>query len=693
MNPILGRGFLTEEQQPGNEQVTILSYGLWQRRYGANRAIIGSAIALNGRSYVVVGVTPPGFSLFGSTRDDQLWVPFAYQRADLDRLDHEVTVFARLKDGIPVAKAQAEMAVVLARLKQEYPNFDQRNGVRVVRFEDDLVRGLGPAVILLMIAVALLLLIVCANVANLTLARNAVREREMAIRAAVGAGAGRIFRQILTESLLLALIGGGLGIVFAYVGLTVLRAELAPEGVYRSIRHPDWIGIDGTVLWFTLGVSLLTGVVFAMAPAFQIFRAALHDPLKEGGRGSSGGRRSRLLRSALVVCEVAVSLILLVGAGLLSRSLVAMLSEDMGFNPAHLLTMQVWLPQWRYASGGPVASFYDQLITQVNQLPGVKSASAVNFLPLTGWVDYCNFDIAGRARPPSGQEFTSQFRVVDQRYLATMGVPIKKGRDFQSYDGPNTAGVAIINEALARRYWPKEDPIGKKIRLIFPPTVTPWSPEPNHSWLTIVGIAGNIRDWSWSESEDGYLYLPYLQNPSPLMRLVLRTNGDPSALSGAVQKTLHAIDPNQPVTDILTMDQVLDRALSERKLSMFLLAVFAAVATLLAALGIYGVVAYGVAQRTHEIGIRMALGAQRANVLGMILQDGARLAAVGLLIGISGSLLTMRFLESQLYGVKASDPLTIVAVAVGLAVITVAACYPPARRATKVDPLVALRYE
>ena len=691
--PILGRDFLPVEEQPGNEQVVLLSYGLWQRHYGGDRGILGKSIALDGRSFTVVGVMPRGFSLFGTNRDDELWVPFAFRRAELDRLDHEVIVFGRLKDGISVQTAQAEMEIIAARLRKEYPAIDQKNGLRIVRFKDDLVRGLGPALLILMVAVGLVLLIACANVANLMLARASAREREMAVRAALGARSRRLLQQLLTESLLLAAIGGAFGVLFAYGGLQLLRVQLSTEGVYRSIRHPDWIGINSTVLLFTLGISLITGIFCGLFPALHVSRSALHQSLKEGSRGSTTGRKSHFVRSALVVAEVSLSVMLLAGAGLLIRSLSRLLSQDLGFNSSHLLTMQIWLPEWRYSTAAQVSNFFQQLIPQVRREPGVRSASAVNYLPLTGWADYCNFDVAGRARPAPGEEFTSQFRVVDQGYLATMGIFMKEGRDFRSSDGANTEGVVIINESLARRYWPNEDAVGKKIRLLFPPTRTPWSPDPNPSWLRIVGVAGDIRDWAWSDPHEGYLYLPYVQNPSRLMRLVVRTNGKPAALTSTIRRAVADMDSNQPVTDVQTMDDVLDKAISERRLSMLLLVVFASAATLLAGLGIYGVMAYGVTQRTHEIGIRMALGAERKDVMEMVLRDGVKLIAAGLGIGALGCFASMRFLQSQLYGVGASDPLTLAAAAVSLTSVALAACYFPARRATKVDPLVALRYE
>jgi putative ABC transport system permease protein len=695
MKPFLGRDFLPQEEQLGHEKVALLSYSFWQRRFQADRKVVGKSIVLDYQPYQIVGVLPAGFSLFGTHVDLDIWLPLAFNRAELDRRNYDLVVFGRLKPGVPVAQAQAEMETINATLEKRYPEMDQKTGLLVETYQTFLTHGVRSALLVFLWAVAFVLLIACANVANLMLARAASREREMALRTALGAGSGRVFRQLLTESLLLATLGGAFGLIVAFGGIRFIRAEL-PQGLHEIPFSSD-IRLNGAVLAFAIGLSLLTGILFGLAPALQISRSALSESLKEGGRGSTGGRQSHLLRSSLVVSEVALCLVLLMGAGLLIRSFVRLISQNLGFNPANLLTMQIWLPAKHY-NGTQAVNFYQQALDRVRVLPGVKSASAVDFLMFTGWSDNVNFDIAGRLPPSSGEQFTSRYRVIDWQYLRTMGIPVVSGRDFGPADGPNGAGVALIDEALAHRYWGAENPVGKQIRIHVIAARGPWQSQERDSWLTIVGVAGNIHEWDWGVEEVPTIYLPLEQDPSWLMSLVIRESGGVGQMVPAVRHIVSSLDANQAVTNVHLMDDMLNDALAERRLNMVLLAAFASVAVLLAAIGIYGVMAYGVSQRTHEIGVRMALGAERGDVLKMVVAEAMRLAGIGMIIGLLSSIAVAKYLHGQLYGVqvygiRALDPVTFITVPALVAVVAALASYFPARRATTVDPLIALRHE
>src|SRR5271154_1571326 len=531
VSPMLGRDFTAEDEQPGHERVVILSYALWQRHYGGDQAIVGKTITLDDTPFVVIGILPRDFSLYGTTPEFEIWKPFAFNRQQLDREDHELVIFGRLRPDVTMQHAQTEMETILAQLKLQYPAIDQKNGIRVVGFHDERVKPLRPGLLVLFAAVGFVLLIACANVANLMLARASVREREIALRASLGAGRRRILAQMLTESFLLALLGAVAGVVLGYIGLQALRIVMPPAVGHGQIPHVDWISINGKVVGFTILLAVLTALIFGLAPGIQVMRSEVYESLKEGSRGSTGGRRSHFARSVLIVSEVAFSLLLLVGAGLLVRSFALMMSENLGFNPSKLMTMQVFLPETHYATVASIVDFDKRVIDRVAALPGVVSASAVNFLPLTGWTAFCDFDIAGRANPASGEHFTGEYRVADWRYLRTMGIALKAGRDFASSDGPDTEGVVLINEALAHRYWPNEDPVGKQIRLIFPATLRPWDAQARQGWLTVIGIVGDVRDWSWSEPKVAQLYLPDTQNASKIMRLVVRSSGDPSQIT------------------------------------------------------------------------------------------------------------------------------------------------------------------
>jgi putative ABC transport system permease protein len=692
VKPLAGRDFLPEEETPGRDQVVILSYGIWQRRFAGDRAILGRSMQIDEKPYTVVGILPQGFSLFGTSRQFDLWTPIAFDPARMTRDDHSVVVFGRLKPGVSSEQAQAEMQTIMQRLNRQYPDTDT-SGIRVSPMQDEPVRDIRPALILLVCAVGFVLLIACVNVANLLLARSATRSREIAIRAALGAGQWRIVRQLLTESMLLALAGGAVGLLLAEGGLRLLHVILPAAGGVGELPRMNDIGLHPVVVGFTLSICCITGVVFGLAPAIQIAHTSMSETLKEGSRGSTGARRGRFVSAALVVSEIGLSLLLLVGAGLLVRSFARLINEQIGFRPKHLLTMQLSLPVAHYPDGQPVVNFYGQALERVRGLPGVDSVTAANFLPMSGWSDVCDFDVRGRAAQPPGKEFSSHYTVVDWQYVRTLGLTLKEGRDFSSADGPGTQGVVIVNESLARQYWPLQDPVGQEIRVHIVPSGAPWKPEPRATWLRVIGVVGGIRDWSWNEQILDEMYLPSTQNPSRLMRLVVRSSADPTAMTNAIRGALVDLDSNQPVSEIKTMDQLVDSALARRRLSMILLAIFAGFATLLAGIGIYGVMSFAVSQRTHEIGIRLALGAQPHNVVNMIVGEGMLLSMVGVLLGFIASVLSMRAIRSLLYGISTLDPVTFFGVAIFLAAVAFASCYFPARRATKVDPIRAMRSE
>ena len=692
VKPMLGRDFVADEEIPGHEHVVVMGYGLWQRQFGGDSSLVGRPITIDDQPYTVVGILPPGFSPLGLRRENDLWLPVAFDRGKVDHSDHTFIILGRLRPGIPLQRADAAMKTIFENMKKNGSGADPKDSVRVVSMHDDLTLGLGPQLRILLGAVGCVLLIGCANVANLLLARAATREKEIALRTALGAKRFRIVRQLLTESVMLAIVGGALGLLLAYGGMSVIRAILPPAGGAGEVPHANWVGLNGAVLGFTLLVSIGTGIIFGLIPAIQVSQSALGETLKETGRGTTSGRGGRTVRAGLVVTEVAISLVLLAGAGLLLRSFVKLMNEDLGLRAEGVQTMQVWLPETKYPDIKRVVNFYQDVISRLSAIPGVQAASAANFVPLSGWRDFVDIDIAGRPVQQAGEEYTSQYVVCDANYFHTLGMQLKEGRELAPSDGPDSAGVAVINDALAHQYWPHEDPVGKQIRVQFDQTKTPWRPEPRDAWITIVGIVGTIHEWELGDKRPGEIYLPYLQNPSRLMRLMARSN-DPGAIASAMRGAVLSVDKNQPVGETRTVEDFLDAAMSQRRLGMVLLGVFAGLATFLAAVGIYGVMSYAVSQRLHEIGIRMALGAQPADVLRMVVREGLRLTLLGALIGGIASIGAARWIASDLYGVKAWDPATLAGVAALLVGVALLACYIPARRATRVDPIRALRYQ
>ena len=682
-----GRTFTAEEGQVGNNKVVVLGNAFWRRRFGGV-AVVGKTLMLNGEPYTVVGVMPPAveFGREWSGQAPDLWSPLAFTPQQLDPnsglTSEYLGVLARLKPEVSRAQAQAELDSIAADLRRQYmPGADASNwGLLLTPFDEFVVGKIRTPLLILLGAVAFVLLISCANVANLMLARAAVRQKEIAVRTALGASRWRVVRQLLTESVLLSLAGGGVGLLLAMWGVDLLL-KLNEHKIPRATE----VGLDSRVLLFTLGVSVLTGVVFGLVPAFQTSGANLHDTLKEGGRSGQLGVRKGL-RNVLVVVEMAFAVVLLVGAGLLIRSFVELQRVNPGFRPEGVLAMQVSLPSNRYKEGAQRAAFDRQVLEEVRGVAGVRSAATITTLPMSGWNQSGSFRIEGRQVAPNESSPHGDRWMASEDYFQTMGIPLVRGRYFDARDTAEAPGVAIVSEALARKYWPDEDPVGKRI------TFEGGAQQPRYR--EIVGVVGHVRNESLEGDGRGQYYVPYAQRPNNAdLFLVVRADGDPAALAPAVRARIASVDKDLPVYKVTTMEKLVSDSLSQRRFSMFLFGVFAALAMALAVVGLYGVMSYGVAQRTHEIGLRMALGAQGRDVLRMVVGQGMALVAVGLGVGLLGAFLLTRLMVSLLYGVSAADPLTYAGIALLLAAVALLASYIPARRATKVDPMVALRYE
>jgi putative ABC transport system permease protein len=677
---LLGRTFVADDDRPGTH-VVLLSHSLWQRRFGSDPGVIGRALTLNGESYTVVGVMPRFVQLPGyATRSDQLWVPIAFPQEEASqRGNHFLEVIARLKPGITLKQAQAEMETIAARLAQQYPVYNMRRGAVVVPLHEQVVGDIRPALLVLLGAVGFVLLIACANVANLLLARAAVRQKEIALRLALGASRSRLTRQFLTESVLLAMFGAGFGLLLAFAGIRILRTFIP-----SSISQIQAISIDGTVLIFTALVAVLTGIAFGLAPAIHGSHLNLNDTLKESGRDSAGGAKGHRARGLLVIGEVAISFVLLIGAGLLINSFLHLRKLDPGFRADHLLTMKLDLSEVKYPDRDRRAVFFDDVIGRVRALPGVQTVAIANNLPLTYNGDSMTISVEGLPDPPPDQQTDVIYRVIGPDYFAAMRIPIIRGRDFTDQDKGDSKDVVVISEKTAQHFWPGQDPIGERLK--------PGSSTSNTPWREVIGIVKDVRQNDLIAPPKMQMYLNYRQLKNiPANALVVRTNIDPMSLAGSVRNAIWSVDKDQAVADIDTMDHIVAEAVARQRFSMVLLGFFAAVALLLASVGIYGVMSYSVAQRTREIGIRMALGARRADVLQMTVKAGLKLVCAGMLLGVAAAFILTRVMATLLYGISATDPITFAGISLVLLAVAILASYVPALRATKVDPIVALR--
>ena len=682
VEPLLGRNFRPAEDGPQGDRVVIVSYGFWQRRFGGALDLIGKTLTLNGAAHTVVGVMPPAFQFPIQGQfpipPSELWLPLGLDPGRVSRESRDLFTVGRLKPTTTLPQAQAELAAIARQLEQQYPQSNAGFGVSVVGLHEQIVKGLRPALLVLLGAVAFLLLIACANVANLLLARAAARRKEIALRAALGAGRRRLLRQLLTESLLLALLGGACGLALAVWTVDVLAGALP-----ATMARAGEVSVDRQVFGFTLIVSLLTGLIFGLAPAWQAARLDLNEALKEGGGQGPGGAGPMRLRRLLVVGEVALALVLLVGAGLLIRSFHRLQQVSPGFNPERVVAVPFVLPPAQYREGNARAAFVEQVLQRVKALPGVQSAGVVTTLPFSGDISTGTFTVEGRP-PAAGESDVANRRGATPDYFRAMGIPLVKGRAFTAHDTVDAPAVVIINETMARRYFPGVDPLGKRI-------VSPAGP--GGVVMTVVGVVGDVKNAGLDEEPKPEFYYCYFQNRLRFMVLAVRTATEPQALIAALRREVWAVDKDLPLANIATLEQLLGKTVAQRRLTMLLLGAFAAVALALAALGVYGLLSYGVAQRQHEIGIRLALGARAADVIGLIVWEGMALALLGLALGLAAALGLTRLMASLLFGVTPGDPATFAAVALLLTLVALLACFLPARRAAKVDPMVALRYE
>jgi len=678
----LGRTFVTEDEQPGTNEVVLLSDGLWRRRFGADLEVVGRPIILSGLVHTVIGVLPPGFDLPLSVAGAEVWRPITLVTPTFltSRGAHSFQTLARLKPGVTREQARVAMETIAARLQQKYPETNAEWGVSLVALHEQVVGEVRPLLLLLLGSVVLVLLVACMNVSNMLLARSEDRRREFAVRGALGASRSRQVRQLLTESVLLGVLGGVLGLLTAFWAVDALAA-LVPEGVPRA----DGIDVDGRVVTFAIGLSLVSCLVFGLVPALRTTPSNLPVTLKEGQRGRSVGTAHSRWCGGLIISEVAVAFVLLIGAGLLTRSLGRLLNEDLGFDPDNVLTFELSLPSATDLDADRKVELYRQILERLEALPSVRSASTNASLPLTGRIGL-RFSIPGRPEPSAPEGLVALYGSISSNYFEAMGIPLVRGRSFTDLDVRGQPGVAIINNAMARRFWPGEDPLGQRLK------TRGLGKEAGPETFEIVGIVGDTRESIFDEPGP-YMYVPFGQQTCDFASFAVRTEGDPLRLAGAVRREVAALTQETAPYAFKTLQQHLAATVAQRRFTMILLGMYAAAALLLASIGIYGVVSHTMSRRTHEIGIRMVVGAQRADVLRLVIKQGLTLVAVGIGIGFLTALASTRVLSSMLYKIGAADPVTFCTVSLALTCVALLACYLPARRATKVDPMVALRCE
>jgi predicted permease len=676
VQPYLGRGFKPGEDQPGAARVAVINYGFWQGLLGGDPKILGKSLTLNGEAFTVIGVMPRNFQFPIGSCD--VWMPMLYNpHLSRDRAVGSVAVLARMRTQVSLDQAQAEMNTIAQRLAQQFPDTNRNREIKFTQLQVVLTQEIRPAIRVLMGAVGFVLLIACANVASLLLARAAGRQREMALRAALGAGPARLVRQIVTETLLLWIAGAALGLLLGRWGLVGL-AQIRPADSLAQFPTQ----LDPPVLVFTLGITILSGLLFGLVPVIRFSNPNLLDSLKDGDRVAGHGTgRSRMGR-VLVISQVALALILLLGAGLTMKSLAKLIGVNPGFNPENLLTLEYRLPRNRYPEKSQQWNFHRQVVEHAQALPGVRSAAEVMGLPISGNGEDAKIVFLDRRELPPGEAPRAQVNVCDAHFFSTMKIPLLRGREFTSADTANSPAVAVVNQMMARTYWRDSDPIGKMISL----------PEKDVT-ARVVGVVGDVKQYNLDDLDAAQVYLPQSQAPDIFATLVVRVEGNPMNLGGTLRNAVWSVDRDQPVWKIRTEQSLLDESVGSRRFLKLLLEIFSALALALAAIGIYGLLSYYTGQRIQEIGVRMALGAQPHHIMRLVLGEGLRIAAGGLAIGFLGALGLTRFLSSQLFGVSATDPVTFAAVAFVLSTVILAACYVPARRAMRLDPMVALRYE